>query len=124
MEGMINWLVSNRPVLKAPGYVIMPWRPRKERKREATEKPQGTNMSKRGTIIRCRKCKQVGHNRFTCDRRNGTGQSAVSTQSTATPPSQPSNPLEALVSNNEQSVSGRTKKRKEAPAKSSSVTTN
>jgi hypothetical protein len=122
VEGMTNWPVSDRPVLKASGYVRMPGRPRKERKRDPTEKPKGTKMSKKGTVIRCRKCKQVGHNRSTCDRRNGTDHSTISTN--ATPPSQPSNALEALVSNNEQSVSGGTKKTREAPQKSSYVTSN
>jgi hypothetical protein len=119
VEGMANWPVSNRPGLKALGYVRMPGRPRKERKREPTEKPKGTKMSKKGTIIICKKCKQVGHNRSTCDRRNGTGKSAISAQPIATQPNQPSN-----VSNNEHSISHGTKKRKEATAKSSSVTTN
>ena len=42
----------------------------KERRREPQEKPKGRRLSKRGTVIRCRKCKQTGHNRSTCDRRN------------------------------------------------------
>jgi len=41
----------------------------KERRREPQEKPKGRRLSKRGTVIRCRKCK-TGHNRSTCDRRN------------------------------------------------------
>lgn len=59
MEGMTIWPISDRPKLRAPGYVRMPGRPRKERRREPTEKHKGTNMSRTGTVIRCGKCKQT-----------------------------------------------------------------
>ncbi|WVZ99349.1 LOW QUALITY PROTEIN: hypothetical protein U9M48_044670 [Paspalum notatum var. saurae] len=70
LEGMTSWPISDRPPLSAPGYVRMPGRPKKERKREPTEKPKGTKVSRVGTVLRCRKCKQIGHNRSTCDKRN------------------------------------------------------
>ncbi|XP_044360336.1 uncharacterized protein [Triticum aestivum] len=44
----------------------MPGRPRKERKREGTEKPKATKVSRVGTLIRCKKCKCTGHNKTTC----------------------------------------------------------
>jgi hypothetical protein len=45
VEGMNAWPVSEKTLLKAPGYVKMPCRPKKERKREAMrnqnlERPQ------------------------------------------------------------------------------------
>lgn len=49
----------------------MPGRPNTERKREPHEAPKATKMSRMGTVIRCNKCKGVGHNRLSCDRRNG-----------------------------------------------------
>ena len=54
----------------------MPGRPKKERERHDGEKkkkpPQG-KLSKKGTAIRCRVCKGIGHNRTTCSRRTGSG---------------------------------------------------
>ena len=71
VEGMQAWAVSNSPKPRAPGYVKMPGRPKKNRKREAGEKPKTTRVSKVGTRIRCSKCKGVGHNISSCDRRHG-----------------------------------------------------
>jgi len=54
----------------------MPGRPKKERERHDGEKkkkpPQG-KLSKKGTTIRCRVCKGIGHNRTTCSRRTCSG---------------------------------------------------
>jgi len=53
----------------------MPRRPKKERKRQDGEKkkpPQG-KLSKKGTTVRCRVCKGIGHNRTTCSRRTCSG---------------------------------------------------
>ena len=58
-----------------PRYVRMFGRPKKEWKRQDGEKkkpPQG-KLSKKGTVIRCRVCKGIGHNRTTCSRRTGFG---------------------------------------------------
>jgi alpha-galactosidase len=88
VEGMQSWPQSDRPPLQAPGYVRMPGRPKKERKREPHEKPKAAKISRVGTIIRCRKCKQIGHNRSTCDKRNGpsaTSDQTAIAQSTTTP---------------------------------------
>ncbi|WVZ71885.1 hypothetical protein U9M48_020417, partial [Paspalum notatum var. saurae] len=62
VEGMQSWPVSDRPKLRAPGYIKMPGRPKTERRREPTEKPKAKKMSRMGIRIRCRKCKGVGHN--------------------------------------------------------------
>ncbi|WVZ50575.1 LOW QUALITY PROTEIN: hypothetical protein U9M48_001817 [Paspalum notatum var. saurae] len=79
VEGMHNWPVSDRPKPLAPGYIKMPGRPKKERKRESTEKPKPTKLSKVGTIIRCRICKGTGHNRSSCSKRNGSTSTAPPT---------------------------------------------
>jgi len=47
VEGMNNCPESEMPKLKAPGYIRMPGRPKKER-RDPTEPPKGTKMSKAG----------------------------------------------------------------------------
>jgi hypothetical protein len=52
VEGMTSWPVSDREKLKAPGYARMPERPKTER-RESTEPPKGSRMSKVRTVIRC-----------------------------------------------------------------------
>jgi alpha-galactosidase len=75
LEGIEGWPISDRPKLRAPGYIKMPGRPKKERTREPTEKPKATKMSRVGTVIRCRKCKGIGHNASTCGRRTGSAQS-------------------------------------------------
>ncbi|CAN6334603.1 unnamed protein product [Urochloa humidicola] len=62
----------------------MPGRPKKERRREATEAPKGSRMSKVGTVIRCTKCKQTGHNRSTCER-HATASATIASQSIAPP---------------------------------------
>ncbi|BAD87786.1 hypothetical protein [Oryza sativa Japonica Group] len=60
----------------------MPGRPKKERRREPHEKPKATRVSKVGTIIMCRRCKGIGHNKTTCAKRNtGTTQASSSAQS-------------------------------------------
>ena len=71
VEGMQSWPESDMPTLRAPGYVKMPGRPKKERTREPQEQHKARKLSKVGTVIRCRKCKGTGHNRSTCDRRHG-----------------------------------------------------
>lgn len=71
VEGIDAWPISQRPKPLAPRYVRMPGRPKKERKREITEKCKTTKTCKLGTIIRCSKCKGVGHNKSTCDSRQG-----------------------------------------------------
>jgi len=79
VEGMQNWHTSERPKPLPPKQLKMPGRPAKERKREPHEKPKSaTRLSKKGSVIRCKKCKQVGHNRSTCDRRNKNNSSATS----------------------------------------------
>lgn len=72
VQGMDGWPQSDRPKMKPPGYIRMPGRPKTERRMEAGEKPKATNMSRVGTIIRCRKCKAVGHNISTCGKRTAT----------------------------------------------------
>jgi len=60
-------------------YVRMPGRPKKERKRQDGEKkkpPQG-KLYKKGTVIRCRVCKGIGHNMTTCSRRIGSGNASA-----------------------------------------------
>ena len=72
VNGMDCWPISPRPRPEAPGYVKIPGRPRTERRKEETEKKVSkTRLPKTGTLIRCGKCKGVGHNRTTCHRQPG-----------------------------------------------------
>jgi len=91
LEGMQSWPESHLPPLKAPGYVRMPGRPKKERKREPQEQPKAKRLSKVGTVIRCRKCKGIGHNRSTCDKRHGVPSSSETPGGTGHAAPQPSN---------------------------------
>uniref|UniRef100_A0A0A9BQG1 CCHC-type domain-containing protein n=1 Tax=Arundo donax TaxID=35708 RepID=A0A0A9BQG1_ARUDO len=119
------WPKFDRPRPQPLGYIKMPGRPKKERTREAHEKPKGTKMSKVGTVIRCRKCKGQGHNRNTCDRRNGAGQFATnSTQPTtnnATTTPAPAHNAMVVVSGSQQSSTS-LRKRKDTASTSKSAT--
>ena len=89
----------------------MPGRPKTERRREPTEPPKGSRMSKVGTVIRCTKCKQTGHNRTSCEKRNA---SSAGTQigGTQTAGTQSITPNEMVVVSNTQSSCTTSKKRK------------
>ena len=94
LEGMQGWPQSDREPLQPPGYIKMPGRPKKESKREPNEKPKAARVSRVGTVIRCRKCKQVGHNRSTCEKRNGkttSGAPSVNEHSNSAPANFPAN---------------------------------
>ena len=85
VEGKAFWPVSNREKPLPPRYVRMPGRPKKERKRQDGEKkkpPQG-KLSKKGTAIRCRVRKGIGHNRTTCSRRIGSGNASAGASQSA-----------------------------------------
>jgi alpha-galactosidase len=75
MEGRAFRLISDKEKPLPPKYVRMPGRPKKERKRQDGEKKKPTRgkLSKKGTVIRCRVCKGIGHNRTTCSRKTGFG---------------------------------------------------
>jgi hypothetical protein len=77
LEGMTAWAESEMPKPKPPGYVKMPGRPKKSRRREPGEKAKRTKMAKIGGKIRCSKCKATGHNTTTCDRRHGTASEPI-----------------------------------------------
>jgi hypothetical protein len=78
VEGMHCWPMSDRPRPRAPNNMKMPRRPRTCRKREAHEKPKKSHrMYKTGTKIRCSRCQCYGHNRSTCEKINGQGQSTM-----------------------------------------------
>lgn len=80
VEGMQNWPVSEMAKSLPLKTLMMPGRPKKERRREPHEKPKRNILPKRGTVIRCRKCKQTEHNRSTCEKRNsGTSSRSQST---------------------------------------------
>ena len=76
VEGQKSWPISDRPKLKAPGYIKMPGSPKTQRTREPHEKPKATKVSRVGSVMRCGKCKCTGHNRASYDRRSGKNQSA------------------------------------------------
>lgn len=52
-------------------------RPKKERRRDSTEQPKSTRLSRVGTIIRCTTCKGVGHNKTSCKKKKGSAPSAA-----------------------------------------------
>uniref|UniRef100_A0A0E0QV14 Uncharacterized protein n=1 Tax=Oryza rufipogon TaxID=4529 RepID=A0A0E0QV14_ORYRU len=78
LEGLSSWPEDNREPLTAPGYIKMPGRPRTERRREAHEAPKQTRVSRFGTKIRCRTCKQAPNDQLAVVRVNARAK--VSTQ--------------------------------------------
>lgn len=73
VDGMASWPISPRPRPVAPGYVKMPGRPKTQRNKEKGEKKVSkTKLPKTGTIIRCSKCKGMGHNKTTCHRKESS----------------------------------------------------
>jgi hypothetical protein len=49
MDGMSTWLIYDHPRPSALGYVIMPGRPRKERRRDPSEAKKNMKLSKAAT---------------------------------------------------------------------------
>uniref|UniRef100_A0A0A9AVD5 SWIM-type domain-containing protein n=1 Tax=Arundo donax TaxID=35708 RepID=A0A0A9AVD5_ARUDO len=66
MEGMSSWPISDHPRPSPPGYVKMPGRPRKERRRDPSEPKKATKLSRIGTKMTCRLCKSITHNARKC----------------------------------------------------------
>lgn len=114
VEGKTSWPTSDRDRPLPPKWVKMPGRPKKERKREEQEKkkaPKG-KMSKKGTIIRCRKCKGIGHNKTTCERRTGS----VNASGGAPPPSN-TEPIVRVQASQQSSTSDTKRKEKSSMSK-------
>lgn len=84
VEGMTSWPDDPREPLNAPGYIQMPGRPKTERRREPNEPAKPTKASKFGTIMRCRSCKQPGHNSKGCHKHSGAGGSTSAPGNTVT----------------------------------------
>ncbi|KAB8103767.1 hypothetical protein EE612_036365 [Oryza sativa] len=105
VEGMSSWPEDDKEPLNAPGYIKMPG----ETRRESNEPLKATKLSRIGSIIRCSKCKQIGHNKSTCNKHHGGGSS--------TPDSlQVVNPADNLVLSNTQQSSKQSRKRKSRTA--------
>jgi hypothetical protein len=94
---MHSWPISEREKPLAPPYVKMPGRPKKERKRESTEKPKPNRISRVGTVIRCTRCKGVGHNRTSCAKRNGMSTPAGPSKSAPVRMSTPVHPSKSAT---------------------------
>lgn len=84
VEGMTSWPDDPREPLNAPGYIKMPGRSKTERRRERNEPAKPTKASKFGTIMRCRSCKQPGHNSKGCHKHSGAGGSTSAPGNTVT----------------------------------------
>lgn len=80
VEGRPAWPVSGRLRPEPLGEIAMPGRKKKARTREDQEKPRVvTRVSRVGTKIKCGVCKQLGHNRTSCNQRHGIGSSTTPT---------------------------------------------
>jgi len=121
VEGMSAWQLSDKPRPKAPGYVKMPGRPKKSRRREPGESSKKKRMSKAGTRVRCRRCKGLGHNAITCERRNGPFSQPAGKAPTASheggraaASSPPANNAMVVVHTSQQSAASGTKRKRGA----------
>ncbi|KAG5544465.1 hypothetical protein RHGRI_017028 [Rhododendron griersonianum] len=59
--------VPGEPV-QPPPLKRLPGRPRKSRRRAADEPAPGGSESRRSCTVRCANCKEIGHNKRTCQR--------------------------------------------------------
>ncbi|WOL11106.1 transcription factor interactor and regulator CCHC(Zn) family [Canna indica] len=70
LTGKDTWPEVGGPFVLPPRVKKMSGRPKKKRRREINEDNSSTSiLSRRGTIITCHMCHQVGHNRRCCPRR-------------------------------------------------------
>uniref|UniRef100_A0A0D9YAQ6 CCHC-type domain-containing protein n=1 Tax=Oryza glumipatula TaxID=40148 RepID=A0A0D9YAQ6_9ORYZ len=111
---MSAWPQDDRQPLNAPGYIKMPGRPRTESRREMHEPPKPTKLSKFGTVIRCTRCKRIGHNKSSCAKHNSVG--SVPGGSQPVPP-----PSQHMVLSNAGGSSANSRKRKAASLSTTSI---
>jgi len=62
INGQQLWPKSNQPELLPPIYKTPLGRPKKLRSREADEHASHSKLSKKNLIMKCSRCKQLGHN--------------------------------------------------------------
>jgi len=66
INGQQLWPKTNQPELLPPIYKTPPGRPKKLRRRETGEHVSHSKLSKKNNIIKCSRCKQLGHNIRSC----------------------------------------------------------
>jgi len=66
INGQQLWPKSTQPELLSPIYKTPPGRPKKLRIREADEHVSHSKLSKKNLIMKCSRCKQMGHNIRSC----------------------------------------------------------
>jgi len=66
INGQQLWPKSNQPELLLPIYKTPPGRPKKLRRREVDEHVSHSKLSKKNLIMKCSRCKQLGHNIRSC----------------------------------------------------------
>lgn len=69
MPGEDQWMHTEHEKLEPPVYRIPPGRPRKVRTRGPDEPKNPYRMRKGGIIMKCTRCRRVGHNTRTCPQR-------------------------------------------------------
>ncbi|CAH9111850.1 unnamed protein product [Cuscuta europaea] len=67
INGQLLWPITESEEILAPVSKKMTGRPKKKRKREKAEAPPtGSQISRKGRVMRCSICKQEGHNKASC----------------------------------------------------------
>uniref|UniRef100_A0A0E0HNE1 CCHC-type domain-containing protein n=1 Tax=Oryza nivara TaxID=4536 RepID=A0A0E0HNE1_ORYNI len=115
IQGMSAWPQDDREPLNAPGYIKMPDWPKTARRREMHEPPKPTKMSRFGSVMRCTRCHQVGHNKSSCAKNNAPAAGTSSAQPMETQSQQ-------MVLSNTPGSSAQSKKRKAATVTTTSTT--
>lgn len=115
LEGMSAWPQDDREPLNAPGYIKMPDWPKTARRREMHEPPKPTKMSRFGSVMRCTRCHQVGHNKSSCAKNNAPAAGTSSAQPMETQSQQ-------MVLSNTPGSSAQSKKRKATTVTTTSTT--
>jgi hypothetical protein len=112
---MSAWPQDDREPLNAPGYIKMLDWPKTARRREMHEPPKPTKMSSFGSVMRCTRCHQVGHNKSSCAKNNAPAACTSSAQPMETQSQQ-------MVLSNTLGSSAQSKKRKAATVTTTSTT--
>ncbi|KAL2895146.1 Protein dispatched-like protein 3 [Bienertia sinuspersici] len=118
-----QWPTFELPTILPPAIKRCAGRPAKQRKRARNEKKKG----KRNNIVKCGKCKQVGHNSRTCKGGATKSQQKAAASASQTHPqdnhasasqTQPQNPSQPPIPSQTTAIAASSRKRKSAPTSS------
>jgi hypothetical protein len=70
MPSQDQWVRTSQDAIEPPDYRNAPGRPKKIKRMRPNEPRNPNAIKKGGVVMRCLKCKEVGHNTRTCPKRS------------------------------------------------------